>query len=342
MRLLFVLFMMCIYSLLMSQDVEKKVIIKKSIDGKVITEDVKGKKNNKEKTVTVHVNAEGDIERTVKIITIDDGEESVMEWTDEGEMPEDMKKKLEEQGVNVFILDGDDGENNVEIEEVIEIEWDGEGDMPEQLKRLKEEHNIDIEEYLDEAGATGEKRIKMIKMQGGDGEHKVIRKRMKEESNYKMITIDDDGNETVMEWNGDGDMPAEMKDHMGNGEMMKMHKAHGKVQKHRMGGREMIFIADTDEEEIEMSNAYMGAQIETVDGGAVVLDLMKDSPADKAKLKKGDIIQKINGARTKTMEGLLSLLNHFEPNDKVELTVLRDGKMKKMSMTLGTRPDHFR
>ena len=273
---------------------------------------------------------------------MDGGEKSVMEWTDKGEMPEDVKKKLEEQGVNVFILDGEEGENELEIEEVIEIEWDGEGDMPEQLKKLKQEHDIDIEEYLNEAGASGEKRIKMIKMQGGDGEHKVIRKRVKQESNYKMVSIDDDGNETVIEWNGEGEMPEEMKDHMGEGKMMKLHKAHGKMQKYRMGGQEMIFIADTDEEEIEMSDAYMGAQIETADGGAVVLDLMKDSPADKAKLKKGDIIQRINGARTKSMEGLLNLLNHFEPNDKVELTVLRDGKARKMTMTLGTRPAHFR
>lgn len=339
MRILFVLFMMCIYSLLMSQDVEKKVIIKKSTDGKVITEDVKGMK--KEKIVTVDVNKMGDSERTVKVITIDGADEKVMEWTDNGDMPAEVKKKLEEEGVNVFILDGDGEQGDIEIEEVIEIEWDGEGDIPEQLKILSEEHDIDIAQYLKEADSKGEKRIKMIKKQGGHGDQKIIRKRMKTENAYKMITIDDEGNETVMEWNGDGEMPKEMMQHMGDGKM-KMHKGHGKMKMHKMGGRDMIFIADVDENDVEVSDAYMGAQIESADNGAVVLDLMKDSPADNAKLEKGDVIIKINGARTRSMEGLLGLLNHFEPNDKVELTIVRNGKEKNLKMTLGERPGHFR
>ena len=70
--------------------------------------------------------------------------------------------------------------------------------------------------------------------------------------------------------------------------------------------------------------------------------MLKDSPADHAKLEKGDVITKINGARARSMEGLLSLLNHFEPGDKVELTITRDGSEKTLKMTLGERPGHFR
>ena len=42
------------------------------------------------------------------------------------------------------------------------------------------------------------------------------------------------------------------------------------------------------------------------------------------------------------MEDLLSILMFFDPNDQVELTVARDGKEKKMKMTLGKRPDSYR
>lgn len=354
MRVLFVLFMMCVYSFLWSQDIEKKVIIKKSGDQKEnvwISDDGEKHVIKKTKTLTVDVSQEGDSERKVKIVTIQDGEQQVMEWTDEGTIPDEVREKLEREGIDIHIIDPSaDMEQEIEIiiddrDDVMEIEWDGDGEMPEELKRLREEHDIDIEEYL--GSEEGERKIFMIKKEKGSNKPHKIRNRVLSDQQYKMITIDDDGNKSVIEWNGDGDMPEELMEQMGEEDIV-FHQKRGLHQDsdHR-AKRIMVFSDDDDDmvfmnKEPKMSNAYMGAQIESSEMGVEVLDLMKDSPADKAKLKKGDIIQKINGARTRDMDGLLDLLNYFEPNDKVELTVLRGGKEKKLSMTLSKRPDHFR
>lgn len=319
MRLLYVLFIMCVYSLLVAQEVEKEIIIKKAGDK---TEDV-NVWVEKEKLVTVDVTKDGETNRKIKIVMDSDGDETVYEWSDEGEIPADVREKLEKAGVDLHILNAPEGSSSEE--KMIEIEWDGEGEMPEELKMFKEKHGVDLSEYLSEEEMAGKKKVVMIEKHMSDShDGPTIRKRTKKGQRYKTVTIDADGNQNVMEWVEDGKSKGMQKAHK-----MKMHAPHG----------EMIFISDED---MDVSDAYMGAQIESSDDGAVVLDMMKDSPADKAKLEKGDVITKINGARTRSMDGLLSLLNHFEPNDKVELTILRDGKEKTLKMTLGERPGYFR
>ena len=91
-----------------------------------------------------------------------------------------------------------------------------------------------------------------------------------------------------------------------------------------------------------LGNAYMGAQIESADDGVRILDVMVDSPSHKGGLKKGDIVTEVNGANTKNMENLLTLLSFFDPNDEIEVKYLRDGKERKAKITLAKRPDSYR
>ncbi len=86
-----------------------------------------------------------------------------------------------------------------------------------------------------------------------------------------------------------------------NGLRIVSRKGKHKTNKMRMHAPqgEMIFISDED---IQVSDSYIGAQVERFNKGAVVLDMMKDSPADKAELEKGDVITKINGAGTRSMD----------------------------------------
>lgn len=58
-------------------------------------------------------------------------------------------------------------------------------------------------------------------------------------------------------------------------------------------------------------------------------------PADKAGLKSGDIITKINNETLGTQGGLSSILGEYRPNDKVTVTFLRGGKEQTTSLTLG-------
>jgi len=135
-------------------------------------------------------------------------------------------------------------------------------------------------------------------------------------------------------------MPEGIKEHMGDDDMDVIMRSVRSSKGDRRHAR-MMFIAD-DEGDIELSNAYMGAQVGEADNGAQILGLMKDSPADQAGLKEGDIVQRVNGARVRQMEDLLDLLNYYDPNDRIELTISRDGNESKLNLTLGTRPDQFR
>lgn len=62
------------------------------------------------------------------------------------------------------------------------------------------------------------------------------------------------------------------------------------------------------------------------------------SPADKAGLKQGDIITKVDNDTIDDKNSLISLLGKHSVGDKVELTIVRDGKDKKITVTLEAAP----
>lgn len=59
-------------------------------------------------------------------------------------------------------------------------------------------------------------------------------------------------------------------------------------------------------------------------------------PADKAGIKDGDIITKVNGFEVGKVASVASLVSEYEPGDTVEVTVIRDGKERTFKVTLGT------
>jgi S1-C subfamily serine protease len=66
--------------------------------------------------------------------------------------------------------------------------------------------------------------------------------------------------------------------------------------------------------------------------------VVPNSPADKAGLKEGDIIVKVNGQAIDTDHPLDATLSTFAPGDTVSVEVLRDGQTVTVQVTLGTRP----
>ncbi len=67
--------------------------------------------------------------------------------------------------------------------------------------------------------------------------------------------------------------------------------------------------------------------------------VVNDGPADKAGIREGDVITKVDGKDVNERNSLGSLLGQYEPGDKVTLTVNRDGKNQSITVTLGTMPD---
>jgi S1-C subfamily serine protease len=73
--------------------------------------------------------------------------------------------------------------------------------------------------------------------------------------------------------------------------------------------------------------------------GVEIIDIVKDSPAEQAGLKTGDILIGIDGTRIKTPGHLYSLVRSHEPGDKIKVEAVRDGEIKKYDVTLDEAPD---
>ena len=86
-------------------------------------------------------------------------------------------------------------------------------------------------------------------------------------------------------------------------------------------------------------NAFMGIQTEVRDGKIVVEVVVKDSPAEKAGVKKGDVLVKLGSTALSGGDDIPAQLKKKKVGDKVELEILRDGKTMKLEVTLGKRPE---
>ncbi len=116
----------------------------------------------------------------------------------------------------------------------------------------------------------------------------------------------------------------------------------------------------------EVEHAYLGISGGTitpdlarainlpVKEGVIVQSVVKDGPADRAGIEGGntsatidgaevslggDIVTEVDGKKVAGMEEVVEIVNRAKPGDELELKILRDGKDKMATITLGTRPD---
>ena len=62
------------------------------------------------------------------------------------------------------------------------------------------------------------------------------------------------------------------------------------------------------------------------------------TPAEKAGLQTGDVIEKIDGTSLNNGQTLGGVLQVHNPGDTVQLTTLRNGGTVQLSLTVGDRP----
>jgi Do/DeqQ family serine protease len=87
---------------------------------------------------------------------------------------------------------------------------------------------------------------------------------------------------------------------------------------------------------VELNNDNASKLGVTNTTGLYVNDLVEGGGAEQAGIKKGDIITKVEGTPIYESSDLQEHVGRMQPGDKINLTVLRDGKEKTFSVTLKT------
>ena len=100
----------------------------------------------------------------------------------------------------------------------------------------------------------------------------------------------------------------------------------------------------------KVTRGWLGVQIDNVNeglvkalkledlNGAIITHVISGSPAEEAGVEEKDVIISVDGERVDDSSNLKNLISSGRPNDKTKLTVIRDGKEKKITVILGTRP----
>jgi serine protease Do len=87
--------------------------------------------------------------------------------------------------------------------------------------------------------------------------------------------------------------------------------------------------------QVRMNSAFLGVSSKKAEkGGATVLEVTKGSPAEKAGIKKGDVIIRINDTHIDSPENLFETVHNYKPGDKVKVVYVRDGKEQTVNATL--------
>ncbi|SRR6266487_1757523 len=85
----------------------------------------------------------------------------------------------------------------------------------------------------------------------------------------------------------------------------------------------------------KVSHPYLGVQVSNGEGGAIVAEVVPGGPADKAGLRKGDLVTKIGNKTISDSKALVSVVRAGKVGDTLQITIRRDGNEQQVTATLG-------
>ncbi len=86
---------------------------------------------------------------------------------------------------------------------------------------------------------------------------------------------------------------------------------------------------------LNSNKAFLGVSTENAEGGAKIISVTENSGAEKAALKKGDVITMVDDKKIETPSDLTKVIGKQKPEDKITITYKREGKINKTTATLG-------
>jgi serine protease Do len=103
----------------------------------------------------------------------------------------------------------------------------------------------------------------------------------------------------------------------------------------------------------KVTRGWLGVVIQDVDkdlaesfglkkaGGILISEVQKDSPASAAGLRQGDIIMRLNDTELIDVSDLRNRVAMLSPGSKAMLEIIRDGRAKKIQVSIGEQPSGF-
>ncbi len=171
-----------------------------------------------------------------------------------------------------------------------------------------------------------------------------IKKEIESDGSSHVMTITKDGETRVYTWDGEGEMPAEMKSEMGEmeGVMIFEDEADGRTvvverDVHRRSGPHHRYRKDAWNKSAESPKVRLGIMMDDGDEGVKVTDVFKNTAADEAGLQKGDVILKIDNHYIFTGGSLFKALGNYSAGDEIRILYLREGKEMESTGKLTSR-----
>lgn len=131
-----------------------------------------------------------------------------------------------------------------------------------------------------------------------------------------------------------GDLPRRMQRDMAP--MMRWHDDGNHMYMFRSMGRGRLGVR------VESLNSDLGPYFSKSDGkGAVIVEVLKDTPAERAGLKAGDVITKIGDHDINGSDDVVEALDDT-PKGPISITVMRRGQTRKLSAELEASPRAYR
>lgn len=109
----------------------------------------------------------------------------------------------------------------------------------------------------------------------------------------------------------------------------------------------LIYIPDklAAAEKESKKKGYLGVSVEELsrhqkkdlkaEFGVVITNIDEDSPADKDGLMEDDVIQQVNDVKITRSSTLTRVIRKMAPGDKAKIAIIRDGKEKTITVTIG-------
>lgn len=85
----------------------------------------------------------------------------------------------------------------------------------------------------------------------------------------------------------------------------------------------------------KVRKGWLGVSMDERYGKVQIVHVVKNSPAEKAGIRKGDFIKKINGKTIKTKEEVYKIVRGFKPEQKVKIELTREKTPKSALVVIG-------